>query len=324
MRHMTVAFAVLLATRVSQPPAPPLALVNSVELPGVQGRIDHLAFDPERGHVFLAALGNNSVEVVDTQAGKHLKHVPGFKEPQGIAFLPDAHAVAIANGEGAGVDMIDAADFHALRTIALGADSDNVRYDAAANRIYVGYASGALAAIDPSDGRVAGRVHLSGHPESFQLESSGARIYVNVPSAGHIAVVDRQTMRVVATWPVTAATANYPMALDEKGKRLFIGCRRPAVVLVYDLTSGKQVASFPIVGDTDDLFFDAERKRLYVTGGEGFVDVFTTDGKYSRLAHIPTAAGARTSLFVKQQSRLYVAVPHRGSQQAHVQVFDVR
>jgi DNA-binding beta-propeller fold protein YncE len=322
MRFVIV--AALVVSGLAQPPQPGLILVKTIELPAVEGRIDHLAFDSERRHLFLAALGNNSVEVVDTQAGTHLKHLAGYAEPQGIAFVPDFHAVAIANGQGSGVQLIDAADFRAVRAVALGDDSDNVRYDAAAKRVYVGYGSGALAAIDPSDGRLVGRVPLSGHPESFQLESGGARIYVNVPSAGHIAVVDRQAMRVAATWPVAAAKANYPMALDDDGKRLFIGCRRPAVVLVYDTTSGKQVASFPIVGDTDDMFVDTTRKRLYVIGGEGFVDVFSIDGSYNRLAHISTAAGARTGLFVKQQNRLYVAAPHRNAQRASVLVFDAR
>lgn len=322
LRFVTVAILLITA---AQPAPPPLALVRTIELPGVEGRIDHLAFDPQTGRLFVAALGNNSVEVLDTQAGTHVKHLAGFEEPQGIAYIADAHAVAIANGQGPGAQMIDPGDFHVLRTVTLGHDSDNVRYDAQARRFYVGYGGGALAAIASGGDPVIGRIPLAGHPESFQLESAGRRIYVNVPSAGHIAVVDREALRVVATWPVTAAKANYPMALDEEGKRLFVGCRNPAVALVYDITSGKQVASFPIVGDTDDLFHDSSRQRLYVTGGDGFVDVFSTEaGKYERLAHIGTAAGARTSLFVKQQNRLYVAVPHRGNQRAAVQVFEGR
>ena len=325
MRLTALVSAALIGLALAQSRSEPLVLVGTVELPEIEGRIDHLAFDPERSHLFVAALGNNSVEVIDTRLDKHLKHLPGFEEPQGIAFLADAQAVAIANGQGPGAQMIDAVGFNPMRAIRLGDDSDNVRYDAAAQRLYVGYGRGALAAVDPATGRVIARVPLAGHPESFQLESHGARIYVNVPSAGHIAVVDRTTMRVAATWPVTTAHANYPMALDEDGKRLFAGCRRPAVVLVYDTSSGKQVSSFPIVGDTDDLFFDAARKRLYVTGGDGFVDVFSTDSaKYEHLAHIATAAGARTSLFVTQQSRLYVAIPHRGGQRAGVQVFEAR
>src|SRR5262249_14687180 len=156
---------------------------------------------------------------------------PGFREPQGIGNAADAKIIAVANGQGEGVQLIDATDFRVVRSVRLGDDSDNVRYDAAAKRLYVGYGGGALAAIDPADGRVVGQVKLAGHPESFQLERSGSRIFVNVPNAGHVAVVDRRTMTIVATWPVTEARSNYPMALDEDGHRLFIGCRRPAKVL---------------------------------------------------------------------------------------------
>lgn len=194
-----------------------------------------------------------------------------------------------------------------------------------AKRLFVGYGGGALAAINASDGKVAGEAALAAHPESFQLERSGSRVFVNVPSADQIAVVDRAAMKVIATWPVTGAKANYPMALDEANHRLFVGCRRPAKVLVYDTSTGKETSSFDIVGDTDDLFYDSVRKRLYVSGGEGFIDAFQDEaGRFSRLAHVATAAGARTSLFVADQSRLYLAVPHRGAQKAEIRVYEVR
>lgn len=301
-----------------------MTLVNSVELPRVEGRIDHLAFDAATQRLYVAALGNNTVEVVDTKTGAHLKTLPGFHEPQGIAVAADANAVAVANGQGDGVQLLAADDFHAGPMITLGDDSDNVRYDAAAKRLYVGFGGGALAAIDPASAKVLGQVRLAGHPESFQLERSGSRVFVNVPSAGDIEVVDRAAMKVIATWPVTAAKSNYPMALDEANHRLFIGCRRPAKVLVYDTNTGKEVSAVDIVGDTDDLFYDAARKRIYVTGGDGFVDVLDDQGsnRFVRTAHLPTAPGARTSLFVPEQSRLYVAVPHRGSQKAEIRVFD--
>lgn len=301
-----------------------LRMVRAIELPHVEGRIDHLALDGTGQRLFLAALGNNTVEVIDLQAGAHLQRLPGFREPQGIAGLADAGAIAVANGAGDGVRMIRAGDYGLLRDVALGDDSDNVRYDAAARRLYVGYGNGALAAISPADGRVLGKVELAGHPESFQLEGSGPRIFVNVPGAGHIAVVDRNAMKVVAMWPVTGARANFPMALDEGGHRLFVGCRNPAKVLIFDTATGKETGAADIVGDTDDLFFDAARRRLYVSGGAGFLDVLDArqPSALTRLAHIATAAGARTSLFAPQQSRLYLAVPHRGVQRAEVRVYE--
>ena len=297
-----------------------------IDLPRVEGRIDHLAVDLAAQQLYVAALGNNTVEVLDVKGHTHLKSLPGFREPQGIAVVPDAKAVAVANGQGEGVQFIDATDFHPLQAVRLGDDSDNVRYDAAAHRVFVGFGGGALASINPGDGKVLGEAKLAGHPESFQLERSGSRIFVNVPDANQIAVIDRTGMTVAATWPVVAAKANFPMSLDEPNHRLFIGCRRPAKVLVYDTTTGKESGSFDIVGDTDDLFFDAARRRLYISGGEGFVDVFQEQDAthFGRVAHIPTAAGARTSLFVPDQSRLYLAVPHRGNQKAEIRIYEAR
>jgi DNA-binding beta-propeller fold protein YncE len=304
----------------------PLTLVNTIPLPGVEGRIDHLAYDAAEQRLFVAALGNNTVEVLDVKAGTHIKSLPAFREPQGIAVAADARLVAVANGQGEGVRLLDPRDFSAGKSIRLGDDSDNVRYDAPARRLYVGFGSGALAAIDPTAGTVLGRVKLPGHPESFQLERSGPRIFVNVPTADQIAVVDRAAMKVVATWPVTTAKSNFPMTLDEANHRIFIGCRRPAKALVYDMTTGREIGSFDIVGDTDDLFYDSSRRRLYVSGGEGYIDVFQAqDGhQFPRIAHVATAAGARTSLFVADLNRLYLAVPHRGAQKAEIRVYEAR
>lgn len=319
----------LLIGLVALPPASgqePLAFVRSIDLPGVDGRIDHLAFDPDTQRLFVAALGNNTVEILDLKANAHLKTLTGFHEPQGLAVLTGTKQVAVANGQGEGIQLMDSLDLRLGKVVPLGEDSDNVRYDPSAKRYYVGFGSGALATIPTSANRAAGQVKLAGHPESFQLERSGSRIFVNVPTANQIAVIDRTTMAVTTTWPIVEARSNYPMALDEASHRIFVGCRRPAKAIVYDTSSGKPMTSFDIVGDTDDLFYDAARKRLYVSGGEGFVDVFDAQGMntLTRIAHIATATGARTSLFVADQSRLYLAVPHRGSQKAAIRVYEAR
>ena len=326
MKHLFLIAAVAIAALQSRSAQEPLILVRSIDLPRVEGRIDHLAFDAAGQRLFVAALGNNTVEVLDLKSNSHIKSVPGFREPQGIAVLPDPKLVAVANGQGEGVQFIDAGDYHPARLVRLGEDSDNVRYDPATGRLFVGFGAGALASISPADGKVLGEAKLSGHPESFQLERSGPRVFVNVPTADQIAVVDRAVMKVIATWPVVGAKSNFPMALDEANHRLFVGCRRPARVLMYDATAGKESGSFEIVGDTDDLFYDAARKRLYVSGGEGYLDVFQEEGAYrfARIAHIATAAGARTSLWVPEQARLYLAVPHRGSQKAEIRIYEAR
>jgi YVTN family beta-propeller protein len=326
MRSVVTAAIAVFATIQSSTGQDPLHFVRAIVLPRVQGRIDHLSFDGARQRLYVAALGNNTVEVLDVKTDSHVKSLPGFHEPQGIAIAPDARLVAVANGQGLGVQLLSADDYHLGPLIKLGEDSDNVRYDSTAKTLYAGFASGALAAISPSDARVLGDVKLAGHPESFQLERSGLRIFVNVPTSDQIAVIDRAAMKVVATWPVATAKSNFPMALDEASHRLFVGCRRPAKVLVYDTTSGKEVGAADIVGDTDDLFYDAARKRLYISGGEGFLDVLQSQdaNRFNRVARIPTAAGARTSLFVGEQSRLYLAVPHRGTQQAEIRVYEAR
>jgi DNA-binding beta-propeller fold protein YncE len=303
-----------------------VALVETIELRNVDGRLDHLAADVTAQRLYVAALGNNTVEVLDLKSGTHAKSIAGFRAPQGVAVLPDANVVAIANGQGEGIQFIDAGDYRRLNATRLGDDSDNVRYDLSAKRLFVGFGAGALAAISPGDGKLLGEAKLSGHPESFQLERSGHRAFVNVPDADQIAVVDRTTMKVIATWPVVGAKANFPLALDEANHRLFVGCRRPAKALVYDTSTGKALGSFDIVGDTDDLFYDAARKRLYVSGGEGYLDVFQEQdaSRFARIAHVATAPGARTALFVPEQSRLYIAVPHRGSQKPEVRVYEAR
>lgn len=310
-----------------QPSAPaPVVKRNAIELPRVEGRIDHLAVDLTSNWLFVAALGNNTVEVLDLTKGTHLRSVTGFREPQGIAYTSDLKLLAVANGNSGAFDILSGDDLQRARSVALGGDADNVRYDAAARRFYVGYASGALGVIDPIEGRLLAHVALQGHPESFQLEPSGTRVFVNVPTGRHIAVVDRSSMKLTSTWPVTGAEANYPMALDDANHRLFIGCRRSPKVLIYDTTAGRQVGSTDICGDTDDLFYDTARKRLYVSCGEGFIDVLQQPDPdhLTRMARVPTAAGARTALFVPQQNALYLAVPHRGPQHAEIQVYETR
>jgi YVTN family beta-propeller protein len=320
-----VCLALTVASALASSPGEP-ALTRTIALPNVEGRIDHLAFDAGHQRLYVAALGNNTVEVIDTVADSVLKSLPGFHEPQGIGVSTDADLVAVANGEGDGVQFVKGGDLTFGAAARLGDDSDNVRYDAAARRFYVGFGDGAIAAVDPDTGKILGEAKLSAHPESFQLERSGARIFVNVPNAKQIAVIDRKTMTVTATWPVSTAAANFPMALDEASHRLFIGCRHPAKVVVVDTATGREVASADIVGDTDDLFYDAATRRLIVSGGEGYLDVLEDQGgnRFAKVAHTLTAPGARTSLYVPDQHRLYLAVPHRGSQASEIRVYEMR
>lgn len=295
-------------------------------MPGVKGRIDHFAVDVKGHRLFVAALGNNTVEVLDTAANKHLQSVPGFGEPQGLAYLPELNRLFVASGSADRVDVLDGSTFASVKRIEKLDDADNVRLDASAATVLVGYGKGALRLMHADTGEASGEVRLSGHPESFQLEQKGPRAFVNVPTAGHIAVVDRAKRELITTWAVQGARANFPMTLDEAGRRLFIGARSPALLLVYDIDSGRNVARLQIGGDTDDLFFDAKRKRIYVVCGEGRVDVLRqeTPDRYVPEASLKTASRARTGQFVPEDDRLYVAAPTMGSTPARILVYRVQ
>lgn len=303
-----------------------LTLVQRIEMPGVEGRIDHLAADIVGKRLFVAALGNNTIEVIDLAAGKRMEFIKGVKEPQGIRFLADSGDLFIGSGENGSCEVFQAQSLKPLASIKLGDDADNVRYDPESKRIYVGYGEGAIGVIDAVKRTKIADIPLNAHPESFQLESKGKRIFVNVPRAMQIAVIDRSRNAVIATWPVHEAHNNYPMALDESHHRLFVGCRKPAKLLVVDTESGQSVASLDCCGDTDDVFYDASLQRVYVCCGEGFVDVFerTEGDHYSRVQHLPAAAGARTALFVPELKALYLAVPNRGPQKSEIQVYKTR
>jgi DNA-binding beta-propeller fold protein YncE len=302
-----------------------LRQVQTIELPRVEGRIDHFAADVKGKRLFMAALGNGSLEVIDTAAGRRVGSVAGLRKPQGVGFVAETGEIVVACGGDGTVRFYDAATFKPTGVVEGLEDADNVRYDAAAGRLYVGYGGGALAVVDARSRKKVGEVRLEGHPESFQLEKEGKRIFVNVPEAGHVAVVDRERGVVVAKWALGEAKANFPMALDEGNHRLMVGCRQPARVVVFDTERGKVVASVACAGDTDDVFYDAARRRVYVSGGAGEVSVVaqkSADG-YEAVGAVKTAAGARTSFFVGETGRLYVAVPHRGGQVAEIRVFEV-
>jgi DNA-binding beta-propeller fold protein YncE len=302
-----------------------LELEATIPLPGVKGRIDHFTVDAKRNRLFVAALGNDSVEIVDLKQNRHERSLAGFGEPQGVLYVPDQDRIYVANGKADRVDILDAASL-AVRKRLEAEDADNLRLDQKGRTVLVGYGKGALRILDPSTEQALGEIKLAGHPESFQLEEAGPRIFVNVPTAKQIAVVDRIKRSVVAKWETAGAAQNFPMALDEATQRLFVGARSPAVLLVYDTATGKVIAKLPIGQDTDDIFFDAARKRVYVICGEGRIDVFSQESadKYSLAGSVQTAPRARTGLFVPGSGKIYVAAPAAGSSSARVLVYRAR
>lgn len=324
LRGLLVA-GVMAAVAAPMPAAGAMELVATIALPGVKGRIDHLSADPGAHRIFVAALGNDTVEVIDTRTGRR-RTLSGLGEPQGVLYLPDSDQLFIANGGSNRVDLVNVASLSVVRHVRGIDDADNVRYDPSTRKVWVGYGKGGLRMLDPASGESVGEIPLPGHPESFQLEQGGSRAFVNIPSAGSVMVVDRTKRQVVDRWETANASANFPMALDETGHRLFVGARSPPTLLVYDTGSGKIVARLPIAKDTDDVFFDARRKRIYVICGEGKVDVFRQDApdRYVAQESLDTAPRARTGLFVAEEERLYVAAPATGGAPARILVYRVR
>lgn len=303
-----------------------LHLAQTLPLPNVDGRLDHFACDVAGKRLFVCALGNNSVEVIDLEKGERVHSISGLGAPQGVAYAAVANRLYVANDRAGVVQPFDGTWFRPVGQVDLKDDADNVRYDQAAGRIYVGYGEGGIAIIDSSSGESVGRITLAAHPEAFVLEPQGARIFVNVPNARHVAVIDRTQAKVIATWGTGSASANFPIALDPSSHRLFVGCRSPAALAVLDTNSGKVVATIPISRDVDDVFYDEKRHRLYAICGEGSIDVIehADHDTYKMREKIRTAPGARTGLFVPELSSLFVGVPHRGSQPAEVRRYDIR
>jgi DNA-binding beta-propeller fold protein YncE len=305
--------------------AAPLKLAQTIALPGVEGRIDHFAFDAAGERLFVCALGNNTVEVLDLRKGKRVHSITGLGTPQGIAYIPGLDRLFIANDKGGICKTYDAKSYHNVGEIDFKDDADNVRYDDSSKRLYVGFGSGGIAVVNAPDGKQIGSIKLSAHPEAFELEKTGKRIFVNVPNARHVAVIDRNKGEVINTWKTDLAFGNFPMAIDEANHRLFVGCRLPSKLVVFDTESGKIVAKIDICGDPDEVFYDSKRRRIYTICGAGKIDVIeqTDATTYASLAKIDTANGARTGLLVPDRDTLFVAVPHRGSQQAEVREYEI-
>jgi hypothetical protein len=289
--------------------ASPLQLETKIVLGDVRGRIDHMAIDLKRQRLFVAELGNDSIGIVDLANRKLIHRIPGLKEPQGIGYEPSTDMLYVANAGDGSVRLFEGNDYKPAGQIELGSDADNIRIDAVSNRVFIGYGSGGLAVIDPSTHRKVGDVPVKAHPEAFQIDPDTSQIFVNVPDARGIAVVDRVSQKQIGKWPMPDRGANFPMALDHIRRQVLVIFRGPAELGVFSMTGGKLIASSETCGDADDLFIDSKHERVYVSCGAGFVDVFEPKGAaYRRMARIPTASGARTSLFVPELDRLLVAV----------------
>jgi len=333
---VTAALVGLLAIRGGSKPAVaqaverellPLQLEEQIPVPGVSGRLDHFTADAKRKRLIVSALGNNTVEVIDVFAGRVMHSIKGLAQPQGPLYVPGVDKLYVANAEDGKVRVYDGATYALRKTIDFGKNPDNMRYDEASKTIFVGFGEddGGIAMIDPKTDERTGRVYKTeGHPESFQVEASGGRIFVNVPDAGNVVEsFDRKTGE-VTKWPLNGLRGNYAMALNEEDHRLFTVTRKTPMLVVFNTETGAEVARLRAAGECDDAYFDASRKRVYVIGAEGFISVFQQNDPdhYELLANVPSGIGIRTGYFFTKRDRFYVGVPAKGSEPAQVWTYE--
>ena len=307
----------------------PLQLEEQIPVPGVAGRLDHFTADVKRKRLFVSALGNNSVEVIDVFAGKVMHSIRQLAQPQGPLYLAAVDKLYVANAEDGKVRVYDGATYSLRKTIDFGTDPDNVRYDPTSKRVFVGFGEedGGIAMIDPlTDERVGQLYKTAGHPESFQVEASGGHIYANVPDAGNVVESIDQKTGAVTKWPLKGLRGNYAMALNEDDHRLFTVTRKTPMLVVLDTQTGNEVARLRAAGECDDVFFDAGRKRIYVIGGEGVITVVQQNdpNHYELIANVPSSIGVRTGYFFTKRDRFYVGVPAKGNEPAQIWTYEAQ
>jgi|GEM_PF-78072 len=297
-------------------------LDSRIGLPAVKGGFDLMAIDTAGRRLFLDAEDNGSTEVVDLAAGRRVYTIGGMTEPKWVVYRPELHRLYVANGDGL-VRVFDSETYAPLRTIAFREKANNLRFDEATRELFVGVGKtfGAIGIIDTRTDAITAQIALANFPKQFEID--GDRIYVNVPAAQHVAVVDRRTKSVVATWPL-AVSGNVPMALDRLHHRLFIGCE-PGKLVVLDSTNGKEVARIDIAAQPDGVHYDSQRRAIFVSCGAGSIDVVTQvdADRYQFAGRVPTVEGAATSLFVPALDRLFVPVPQRDGTDAELRIYSI-
>jgi hypothetical protein len=300
-----------------------LILEKEIALPNIKGRIDHIDINIKDQIAYVAALGNNTLEVVDLKNGKVTGSISGLDEPQGVAYIEKHKEILIANGGTGECGFYNALTLKKTGSIKLADDADDVRYDAETDRIYVGYGHGGIAIIDAANHKQVGDIALPAHPESFQPDAKANKLWVNLPGSGMVGVADLKQLKLTAKWSKLLPRANFPMAYDKAQHRIIVGYRAPAKLMVYDSETGKELFSAPMVGDVDDLYWDAKNKSVYISGGGGAVNIFkqTNDTTYQKIADIKTRNGARTSLLVPESGLFLIAARADGDQPAALLVY---
>ena len=328
-------FVLCIAVLAAKDASSPLTLVQSVALPNFSGDLDHFAVDLKSQRLFLAGEDHGTVEVFNLQNGSRIRSIDGFEAPHSLFIMPEQNRLLVTDS-GKGLSKILSADqFGVLSTVKITPGADSIGYDRGAKHLYivtggkdVQMEKSFLAVVDPVSGKhIADVPFAAKHVEAMALEQSGSRLFINVTDKNEVAVVDRTKREIVAHWPVRDCAENSPVALDEPNHRLFVVCRKPGTLVVMDTEKGSAITHLPAPGRSDDVAFDAKRRRIYVPGGEGYIGVYQQNGpdKYEMIAKVPSAEGAKTCLFVPELDRLYVAVsPGETKSEAKVLTYEVK
>jgi DNA-binding beta-propeller fold protein YncE len=311
----------------------PLRLVQTISLPNVKGRLDHMDVDVKGKRLFVASLENGTLEVVDLQGGKWMRSIPGFEKPQGALYVPELNKLFVASGDDGMLRVFRGNTLELLSSIHLEPGPNRVVYQPKSKLVYVGYGGkdagkdyGEVGIIDASNDKVLGDIKVAAHPSELLLDNAGTTLFVFISIANQLQVIDTNKRQVLSTWPVTSQSPG-DAALDESSSRLFIGTHTPPEMIAMDSKSGKEVAHLPTADGMDGVYFDARRKRVYVSGGRylpvGFAYVYQqkdTD-HYEPIGKVPTRGGAGTSFWSPELNRYYVAAPKNGDQKAAILVY---
>jgi WD40 repeat protein len=326
--------ALVCSARLAAQDNTPLRLVQTIPMPNVKGRIDHMDVDVKGKRLLVAGLENGSVEVVDLAAGKWSKSIPGFKKTQGIAYLPSLNRVFVASGDDGMLRVFRGDTLELLDSLKLELGPNRVAFEPNSEILYVGYGGkdagkdyGQVGIIDAKTDKSLGDIKVEAHPAELLLDKSGKTLYVFISAASKVQVVDTKKREVVATWS-TSSQRNGDGAFDEKTHRLFIGTRTPPQMIVMDSGSGKEVAVLPTVEGMDGVYFNEKQKRIYISGGRdndvGYIFIYQQKDAdhYEAIGKIPTRSGAGTSFWSPELNRFYVGAPASDKQEAAILVFE--
>src|SRR6266853_4935168 len=311
----------------------PLRLVQTISIPNVKGRLDHMDVDVKGKRLFVAGLENGTFEVVDLEAGKWVGSMPGFKKPQGALVVSEFNKLFLASGDDGMLRVFRTDTLELLDSIHLEPGPNRVVYEPKSKLVYVGYGGkdagkdyGEVGIIDAQNDKVVGDVKVVAHPSELLLDKAGKTLFVFVSIASKLQVIDTNKREVLSTWMVTSQRPG-DAAFDESTSRLFIGTRKPAEMVVMDSKSDKEVAHLPTPESMDGVYFDAGRRRVYVSGGRdlpvGFVYVYQQKDAdhYETIDKIPTRGGAGTSFWSLELNRYYVAAPANDKEEAAILVY---